>query len=241
MQRAVGLLLLLSAMGCAAGNTAVYTPSKIPLQFAGQGSVAVGVKDSRPEVVGGDRKETFVGLQRSLYGIPFAVQTQSHKPFAQDLTDMIVSSLRSKSVQAQGVALSAFKPTEEAITTLRAAGAARLLLFELTEWYGDTYSNTTLHYNLTLTVLDDQGRALGKSSASGEDDIGGKKRPERKTLQAATVDIIQGLLSAREVVAALSSDARPQAGAQRCTVDQVLKMRESGLAEEQIKAACGEG
>jgi len=176
-QRAILLLLLLCTVGCAAGTKAVYTPAQASLEYAGREPVAVGVKDSRPEVVGGERKDTFVALQRSLYGIPFAVQTQSGKPFAQDLTDMIVNGLRQKGVQAQGVSLSPFKSRDETIATLRASGAPRLLLFELTEWYGDTYFETTLHYDLTLTVLDAQGRELGKSAAIGEDDIGGKQRP----------------------------------------------------------------
>ncbi|HEX9942783.1 MAG TPA: hypothetical protein VGG03_12245 [Thermoanaerobaculia bacterium] len=242
MQRATVLLLLLGTLGCAAGNRAVYTPTGAPLDYAGQGPVAVGVKDSRPEVVSGDRKETYIGFQRSLYGIPFAVQTKSGKPFAQDLAAMIVSGLRAKGVQAQSVPLSPFESREETLAALQASSAPRLLLFDITEWYADTYVVPTLHYDLTLTVLDGQGRELGKSAAIGEDDIGGKQRPQRRTIPAATLDIIQELLSDRAVVAALSADARPRGiGAQRCTVDQILKMRESGLSEEQIKAACGEG
>lgn len=204
MKRTVLLLLLLGTVGCAAGTTEVYTPASAPLQYEGQGPVAVGVKDSRPEVVSGRRKETFVGLRRSLYGIPFAVQTQSGRPFAQDLEGMIVNGLRRKGVQAQGVVLSPFKSRDENVAALQASGAPRLLLFELTEWYGDTYFDTTLHYDLTLTVLDAQGRELGRGAAIGTDDIGGKQRPERKTVQAATVDIVQELLSDRDVVAALS-------------------------------------
>jgi hypothetical protein len=204
VQRTVLLLLLLSTAGCVAGTTAAYTPANASFQYAGQGPAAVGVKDSRPEVVSGRRKDTFVGLRRSLYGIPFAVQTQSGRPFAQDLTDMIVDGLRSKGVQAQGVILSPSGSRDETVAALQASGAPRLLLFELIEWYGDTYLETTLHYDLTLTVLDAQGRELGRSSAIGKDDIGGKQRPERKTVQAATVDIFQELLSDRDVVAALS-------------------------------------
>jgi hypothetical protein len=37
-------------------------------------------------------------------------------------------------------------------------------------------------------------------------------------------------------------EARPGAsGETRCSVDQILSMRESGLTEEQIKAACEPG
>lgn len=204
MQRTVFLLLLLGTVGCAAGTTEVYTPANASFQSAGPGPVAVGVKDSRPEVVSGRRKETFVGLRRSLYGIPFAVQTQSGKPFAQDLTNMIVSGLRSNGVQARGVTLPPSEPRDEAVAALQASGAPRLLLFELAEWYGDTYFGTTLHYDLTLTVLDAQGRELGRSAAIGASDIGGGQRAERRTLQDATVDILQELLSDRDVAAALS-------------------------------------
>jgi hypothetical protein len=166
MKFVVALCMLVSLTGCAAGNKAVYTPAKLTLDYAGQGAVAIGVKDSRQEVVGGDRKETFVALQRSLYGIPFAVQTESGKPFARDLGEMVGRGLKQKGVQAQIVPLSPFKSREEAVKELAATKNPRLLLFELKEWYGDTYMSTTLHYDLSLTVLDSEGRELGKSSAA---------------------------------------------------------------------------
>jgi hypothetical protein len=237
----VGLLFLAFALGgCVVGTKAVYTPAKVTLDYAGQGPVSVGVKDSRPEVVGGDRKESFVGLQRSLYGIPYAVQTQSGKSLAQELAEMVSRGLQARQVEVEQVPLSPFVSRDQAITALEATSNPRLLLFEVNEWYGDTYSRTTLHYQVELSVLDAEGRELGRASVAGEDEIGGKQRAERRTVQAATANIVQTLLASRDIVAAVSPDARPRAAGGKCSVEQVLKMKEAGLSEAQIKAACGE-
>jgi hypothetical protein len=56
----------------------------------------------------------------------------------------------------------------------------------------------------------------------------------------ATNDIFATLFAADAMVAAFSPDAAPVARtAASCTVEQILKMKDAGLAEEQIKAACG--
>jgi hypothetical protein len=235
----LGLLCLLA--GCAAAdNRAVYAPREVRLDVAAKGPVALGVKDSREEVVSGDRRATFIGFQRSLYGIPFAVQTRSGRPFVQELAELIAEGLEADGVEVETVALSPSGPREAAISALAATGRPRLLLFEVVEWWGDTYVRTTLHYQVSLAVLDGAGRELARATAAGEDEIGGRQRPERRTLQAATDDIVQSLLSAREVAAALSGQAPAPGAARRCTVEQILKMREAGLAEQQIEAACGE-
>jgi len=234
-------LLLLLAAGCAADNRGVYSSARPVLAYPGEGSVTVGVRDQRPEIVSGERREAFIGFQRSLYGIPFAVQTRSGKSFARELGELIARGLAARGARAEVVDLSPVRPREEAIAALAAKGATRALLFEVAEWYGDTYARTTLHYDLRLTVLDAQGHELGSAHAAGEDDLGSRQRPERQTVQAATQDILQTLLSDSGIRAARPPEVQPAGEGKRCTVEQILKMREAGLAEEQIKAACGEG
>jgi hypothetical protein len=86
----VGLGLL------AFGGLAVAAPApqilKITLPF--DGPVALAVLDSRPDVISGERKETFIGFTRSLYGIPYPAHTQSKKPFAQDLAHLATRALK---------------------------------------------------------------------------------------------------------------------------------------------------
>ena len=233
------LIVATAVVGCAFGNTAPVTvPAKFVLDYQGTGSAAVAVRDQRADVLSGDRKETLVGHQRSLYGIPYPVATSSGKLFATELADAIVRGLKAKGAAAVAVAASPFKPEDKAIDALVATGSDRLLLFSVVEWDEDTYSSMTLHYDIRLSVLDKKGDLLGQTAVAGEDDIKNSARAERRNIGVAFLDIISTLLRAKPIVAALRPDAAPT---KTCTVEQILKMQESGLSRSQIEAACGTG
>lgn len=235
-----GLLAFASAMGeCAFGSTGpVNVPASFVLNYQGTGSVAVAVRDQRPDVVGGDRKETLVGHQRSLVGIPFPVATSSGKPFATELAGAIVYGLKTQGVAAISVLAPPFWPEDKAIDALVATGSDRLLLFNVVEWDEDKYATTTLHYDVRLSVFDKKGDLLGQTALAGEDEIKKSARAERRNIGVAAADIISTLLAARPVLAALKPDAAPT---RACTVEQILKMQEAGLLRPQIEAACGTG
>jgi hypothetical protein len=73
---------------------AVPPPPDLSFSLPFEGPMALAVLDARPDVVNGERKETFIGLTRSLYGIPFQYHTRSKKPFAQDLSDLVSRALK---------------------------------------------------------------------------------------------------------------------------------------------------
>ncbi len=236
------LLLAITAslgIGCAVGNTSPVTaPPSFALDYTGAGEVSVAVHDQRPDVLSGDRKETLIGHQRSLFGIPYPVNSTSGKPFAADLAGLIARGLSARGTRATVVTASPFKSEDVAIDQLEATGSNRLLLFQVMEWNQDTYSQTTLHYDIRLAVFDKQGILLGQAALAGGDELNAAQRPERRNIAAATADILQGLLAAKPVVAALQPDAAPT---RSCSVDQILTMQESGLTRQQIEAACGTG
>lgn len=240
MKRIVfALTMLLVFVEIAAAAKPAPVPLKISLPF--EGSVAVAVLDARPDVVSGERKETFIGLSRSLYGIPYPAHTPSKKPFAQDLSSLAVRALRLGGVQAKSVTTSPYKGREGAIQALQASGAERLVLLEMRDWWSDTLIHTDLHHDVTLTVLNAEGHELGSTSSLGHDELGKRQRPERRNVSVATDDILKTLFSGEAVIASFSPDASPVAKAASCTVEQILKMKEAGLTQEQIEAACGSG
>jgi len=51
--------------------------------------------------------------------------------------------------------------------------AHRSLLLVLREWKTDTYLNTALIYDVSLTVLDDSGKSIVEKTINGRDDLGG--------------------------------------------------------------------
>jgi len=206
-----------------------------------QGSLAIAVLDSRPDVVSGSRKETFIGLSRSLYGIPYPAYTQSKKPFATELANLAARSLRlGGAAPPHVVTVSPYYGRQRAIDALKSTSADRLVLIELHDWWSDTLIHTDLNYDLSLAVLNSQGQELGSTSLIGHDSVGRKERPERRDVPAATNDILSSLFGAKPVVEAFAAAAAPvEAPSKACSVDQILKMKEAGLSQEQIEAACG--
>lgn len=236
---ALACLLILMASDLALAAPPPPPPLKLSLPV--EGAAALAVLDARPDVLNGERKETFVGLTRSLYGIPYPAHTQSKKPLAQDLANLVTRALKLGGTPVQLVAASPFQGREGALKALQASGADRLILVEIRDWWSDTLVRTDLHYDVVLTVLNQQGQELGSSSVMGHDELGKRQRAERRDVPTATNDILSTLFAAEGVVAAFSSDAAPVAKAAGCTVEQILKMKEAGLSQEQIEAACGSG
>jgi hypothetical protein len=210
---------------------------KISLPF--QGITALAVLDARPDVIKGDRKDTFVGLSRSLYGIPYPVYTTSKKPLAEDFSDLVSRALKLGHTPAKVIKTTPYSGRSGAIKALQASGAERLILIEIRDWWFDSLIHTDLHYDLALTVLNAQGQELGSSALVGNDSVGGRQRPERRDIPTANNDIFTNLFAATAVVASFSPDAAPTAKPAVCTVEQILKMKDAGLTEDQIKAACG--
>jgi hypothetical protein len=241
MKRIALVLMVLSVfVGLAVAAPPPPALLKIGLPF--EGPVALGVLDARPDVVSGERKETFVGFSRSLYGIPYPAHTQSKKPFAQDLSNLVARALKLGGVKTQPISTSPFGGRQGAVQALQKTGAERLILIEIRDWWSDTLIHTDLHYDLGLTVLNQQGQELGSSSLTGHDELGKRQRPERRDVTTATNDIIATLLAADAVLASFSPDASPvPAKTAGCTVEQILKMKEAGLSQGQIEAACGSG
>lgn len=230
-----GMMLL----GFAAAVLAAPPPPILKLTVPFEGSMAMAVLDARPDVVNGERKETFVGFSRSLYGIPYPAHTQSKKPFAQDLSNLVNRALKLGKTPAEAVVVSPFTGRQAAVEALRKTGAERLILVEIRDWWSDTLVHTDLHYDLALTIMNAQGQELGSTSAVGHDELGKRKRPERRDVTAATNNILETLFMAETVVASFSPEAAPATKSAGCTVEQILKMKEAGLTQEQIEAACG--
>jgi len=235
---------ILSATGLAlAASIAIAAPlptAPFRITVPAQGSLAIAVLDSRPDVVRGERKETFIGLSRSLYGIPYPAHTPSKKPFATELMNLTARALKLGGTPPQAVTVSPYYGRQRSIEALKSTSADRLLLIELRDWWSDTLIHTDLNYDISLTVLNGQGQELGSTALIGHDSIGKRERPERRDIPTATNDILSSLFAAKPIIDSFASTAAPAAPpSPACSVDQILKMKEAGLTQQQIEAACG--
>lgn len=106
----------------------------------------MGVQDLRSYVVYGDKDEDFAGLARSGYGIPYDIGTESNRPLAQEMADVIVAGLRNSRATVKIVNLSPKMGRADVIRTMTKCIEAVLkpeaaaALADLRQRTGRTYS-----------------------------------------------------------------------------------------------------
>jgi hypothetical protein len=88
---ALGIAILFLS-GCVVGRKD-FREAQAVLDYHGQ-PLALGVQDLRSYVISGDKGEDFAGLARSGYGIPYDIGTESNRPLAQEMADVIAGALR---------------------------------------------------------------------------------------------------------------------------------------------------
>lgn len=159
--------------GCAVGQRYGYDQATIPLaNVRAGGAVGLGVQDARPYVVSGNKSASFVGLMRGGFGNPFDVNTQSGRPLAVDMRDVIERAMKARGLRVTAVDIAPAQDGGAARRTLLASGGARSVLVTLTEWKSDTMLRTELIYDVTLAVFDDKGAELARNRLQGIDPIG---------------------------------------------------------------------
>jgi hypothetical protein len=199
--------LLLGA--CAIGNKHAYHDVVASVPASGTGQVAVATHDQRSYVLSGKKAPEFVGLSRGGYGNPFDVTTENAQPLAAAMTQAIANSLSQKGFQSIPVAVAASDAAGAVRDKLVSAGRDRSVLLTLREWKSDTYVNTSVQYDVTLSVLDRGGQVIGESRLNGEDDLGGDfvnpPGHAKTAVRAAFKAKLEQLLGDPAVAAALGS------------------------------------
>jgi hypothetical protein len=179
------------------------------LNVAGTGKLAVATHDQRPYIVSGDTVPEFVGLSRGGYGNPFKVHTESARPLAEEMTRVMCKALHEKGFQCVPVIVAARDRSDEVQRKLQEVAGNLALLLVLHEWKSDTYINTDLTYNVTLSVLDSRGAVIAKVDMKGVDNLGGDflnpPAHSRTAVPPAFKKKLEDLLNHPDVVAAFQT------------------------------------
>lgn len=193
--RAILMLCAFSALGgCAFGQKVDYRESTTYLSARSDIPIEVNVIDERPYVVSGSKNPTYVGTLRALYYNPFNVNTLTGDPLSFDLKEAIRRSLAKSSIA-----------TPAAYSTTNANPGQKLLMLKLREWKSDTYMRTRFDYDITASVLDENGKELATKSTKGSGAI--------KNFLTAGSDALSVVLNSDEIVAAISSTPKQEAPA----------------------------
>jgi hypothetical protein len=203
-------LIGLLATGCAVGNRYAYDSVIVNPAVSGTSTLSVATYDQREYVRSGDKAPQFIGLQRGGYGNPFDVKTRDDRPLADNMTAVIVNSLRLKGFPAQAVVITPSMSLSEVRQRLTVLETERALLLTLHEWKSDTYMNVGLSYDVTLVVMEHAGKVLAEKRLAGRDNLGGSfwnpPAHARDAVPQAFKAKIEELLNDAAVVAALRGD-----------------------------------
>lgn len=238
--------LTLVTSGCAIGNTHTFNYRPDPGENVGDGRVVVvfGVEDLRKDILEGDEPLSWVGEQRSGYGIPFTVKTTDGKAFADVVRETLQRDLESRGFRTTAVDETA---PRDVARFLQDEGAERGLVVVMRVFNSDTYTDIDVEWDFEASVHGPEGRVLATNHLQGKRELQGSfMNPPKAAKQKVPpffYDLMRQLVVGdEEMMAALTGavEARPAGEDRTCTVDQILQMRDSGLSDEQIRAACGE-
>jgi len=206
MRALLALFVALLLAGCAVGRTAGYSDAAVNIPGASVSNVALAlaVQDRRPYVVSGNKPEKFVGLQRGGFGNPFDVNTSSGSAVASDLRDSVAKGLKSKGYNVTSVTVAPGDANDAVKRKLTDARTKRSALIVLNELKSDSYMNSSVAYNMTLTVFDERGNPLANSAARGEDNVSGSGMiADESKITAAVAKRLEELFADPRVSAAL--------------------------------------
>lgn len=204
---AVGMVALPALGGCAVGNTYRFGGVMAEAHATGSSRLAVATTDQREFVQSGKKSPQFVGLQRGGYGNPFDVTTESGKPLADDVSDAICASLRSRGFEVAPVYVTASLSKAAAQKKLAAVESERAIFVVLDTLKTDTYSNVGFEFDVSLSVFDRNGHLLAQTRAQDDKNLGGSvwnpPAHARRVVPEAFKQMLEELLNHPDVVAAL--------------------------------------
>lgn len=182
----LGIICLTTFLvGCAAGNTYDYGHANVNLAARGNSDLGLAVIDQRPYVLSGDKKPSFVGLQRGGFGNPFKVSTKSGRALADEMAAALISELKDNGFKAVNLRIS--KPDSKIIAgTIRDAAMARNIILTVQEWRTDGFFSFELSYDLRLSILDESANLIAEAETFGSDEkIGGSGFEDANSIAAA--------------------------------------------------------
>jgi hypothetical protein len=218
--------------------------------------VVIGVLDSRPAVVSGEKAATVIGQYKLRFGDAYDAHTFSKKPMAEDFSDKLVELLGGNFGTMTPVLLKPSVGHDGAVDQLLEHEGDKFVLLTLKEWTSFTSSMTSLEFDAQLEVFNADKELLAYKRTKGEDTYGGNSiagpiTNSKTVLPHAFRQKMKALFEAPMVKIALT-DAKPapiieqekvvnesgEVVPQACTVVQVLYWKNSGMPDDEIILRC---
>jgi hypothetical protein len=135
--------------------------------------IAIASWDQREQILSGARKPDFVGYTRSGAGIAYPMGTESGRPFTDDLSTSISSSLTKYGSKTIVVLTQTSQKESQILAKLINTKSDRLVLIDCKQYFTDGYGATSLNYNLQISIYSSAGDLIKQKSFNGKRALGG--------------------------------------------------------------------
>lgn len=229
----LGMLFLLAVTlcSCAFGRRINYRGHSGFVPEVPDTKYTIAVVDKRPYVLSGSKQPSFVGLQRSLYGIPYNVKTQSGAPLSNDLAEMIASTFSYNGKSAQSVTVPPGASIDDFVSSWEEGfpeGEVGLL-FVLKEWKTDRHFREIFRHNAELSVISRDSGVLASVSDSGT-----KTLSRSYPLNQAITELFGGMLNSSEISSVLPGFRGAVSKASPKDIEVKSEASQSALSDEQL-------
>jgi len=178
-----GALLLVVAFSAQAKIKVEEYAMRAPPPPAPAAPINILVFENRSEVLSGDKRETFEGVTRELYGIPIARNTPDNQPMSAYLGERIRLGFQASGWTATYIPTAKAAEVERAVQSLDLPDGALALVVDMREWNYDFGGFTPEQdYDVTVSLYDSRKRLLAKRDFKGVDPMptGGWKHFKRR-------------------------------------------------------------
>ena len=200
--------LVILHFGCAVSRKVNYEGINANMPALNQ-KISIATWDQREQVISGKRKTDFVGYMRSAAGIAYPMGTKSGNPFSDIVSADISSSLAAKGNITIVINTTTNEQESAILHRLKQSGNNKLILITCKQFHTDGYGETTLEYNLIVTVYTVDGTTIKQKTFSGKKPLGGTKGWGPGNFKAympeALKILIEEMFNDQEIISALKS------------------------------------
>jgi len=204
---ALVLICILIISGCAIGRKINYSFNP-ELKIQGSGTVSITTLDQREAVIKENgRKLDFVGYCRSGVGIAYPMGTSSGKKLSDIITDAISTALTQNGYKVCPYFVDITSDKNQILNKQNLNQSYRLIIILINKWHTDTYSQTTLFYDIVVEIYNNGGNLLAKKGVRGEEILNSRGiKEERNPAPIALTEKVELLFNDITIRQSLSDE-----------------------------------
>jgi hypothetical protein len=144
----------------------------IKTDLRGEYVLGIITSDQRPYVVSGETPSNIAGGYISgMFRKRYKTYTDSEAPVADEISNGLRKAfLKNKWFSVATIETTPADTPADIVSMVKTGKLKRTLVFTVTQLWTESYKNTSVDYNFTITVFDDKGQSLATANLTGRHD-----------------------------------------------------------------------